>query len=177
MRGLESMEFLLTAEERRAPRRTRAEGRYSIVDWLFQPELSPPPHVHHSHSEVFYFVSGRMEWTMNGETQVMEAGDLLYIDGRRTRITWGEVAAQGLPVGGEEVRAILIYEPGGFERGAIESVALTDGQRNDPAFMSDFFTRQLYFTTSISRVTGAPDRVRDTSSTRTRRRRSTLAVP
>ena len=125
VRGLESMEFLLTAED--------TEGRYSIVDWVFQPELEPPPHVHHSHSEVFYFVSGRMEWTVNGETQVMEAGDLVYIPPHTHHV--------GRPVGGEEVHAILIYEPAGFERGAVESVALTDEQRNDPAFMSDFFAR------------------------------------
>ena len=125
VRGLESMEFLLTAED--------TEGRYSIVDWLFQPELDPPAHIHHWHSEVFYFVSGAMEWTMNGETQVLEAGDLLYIPPNTHHV--------GHPVGDEEVHAILIYEPGGFERGAIQSVALTNEQRNDPAFMSDFFTR------------------------------------
>lgn len=122
-RGSSRTEFLLTAEESR--------GRFSIVDETFHPGMnSAPGHTHHFHSEVFYVISGGMEWTVGDETDTLEAGDLVYIPPgivHHTRV-----------LGDEPVRALMIYEPAGYERGYLSRGALTDEQRQDPEFMAEF---------------------------------------
>ena len=122
-RGNSRTEFLLTAEESR--------GRFSIVDETFYPGMnSAPGHTHHFHSEVFYVISGSMEWTVGDETDTLGAGDLVYIPPgyvHHTRV-----------LGDEPVRALMIYEPAGYERGYHRRSALTEEQRQDPEFMAEF---------------------------------------
>lgn len=116
-------EFLLTAEESR--------GRFSIVDETFFPGMnSAPGHTHHFHSEVFYLISGSMEWTVGEEVDTLEAGDLVYIPPGTVHHTH--------VVGDEPVRALMIYEPAGYERGYFSRRSLTEEQRRDPEFMRDF---------------------------------------
>ena len=65
-------EFMLTTEQ--------TEGRYSIVREIFKRGMSSyPGHSHHFHSEVFFIISGVMEWTVSGETQKTGPGDPVYI--------------------------------------------------------------------------------------------------
>ena len=60
-RGPMTSEFVLTTEQ--------TEGRYSIVKEIFEPGMSSyPGHTHKSHSELFFIVSGVMEWTVAGRT-------------------------------------------------------------------------------------------------------------
>ena len=116
-------EFLLTAEESR--------GRFSIVDETFFPGMnSAPGHTHHFHSEVFYVISGSMEWTVGDETDTVGAGDLVYIPPGFVHYT--------RVLGDEPVRALMIYEPAGYERGYFSRRGLTDEQRQDPEFMAEF---------------------------------------
>ena len=120
-------EFLLTAEE--------SKGRFSIVDETFFPGMnSAPGHTHHFHSEVFYIISGGMEWTVGDETDTLGAGDLVYIPPGTVHYTH--------VVGDEPVRALMIYEPAGYERGYFSRRALTDEQRQDPEFMRQFMHSQ-----------------------------------
>lgn len=111
--------FLLTAEQ--------TEGRYSMVDEVWEPGTASSGHAHHFHSEVFYIVSGQMEWTVNDETEQLGPGDLVYIPPyafHAMRI-----------VGDENVHALMIYEPAGYERGYFRRGALTEEQRQDPEVM------------------------------------------
>ncbi len=88
-------------------------GRYSIVDEEFPPDMRS-----------FLIVSGRMEWTVGGETQTLGPGDLVYIppDVRHfTRV-----------VGDEAAHAIMIYEPAGYELNLRRRVRLTPEQQRDP---------------------------------------------
>lgn len=115
-------EFLLTAEESR--------GRFSIVDETFFPGMnSAPGHTHHFHSEVFYIISGSMEWTVGGEVDTLGAGDLVYVPPGTVHFT--------RVLGDEPVRALMIYEPAGYERGYFTRRSLTDEQRQDPEFMME----------------------------------------
>lgn len=120
-------EFLLTAEESR--------GRFSIVDETFFPGMnSAPGHTHHYHSEVFYIISGSMEWTVGEEVDTLEAGDLVYVPPgavHHTRV-----------LGDEPVRALMIYEPAGYEQGFFTRRALTEEQRQDPDFMMELLRGQ-----------------------------------
>ena len=116
-------EFLLTAEESR--------GRFSIIDETFFPGMnSAPGHTHHFHSEVFYVMAGSMEWTVGDETDTVGAGDLVYIPPGAVHYT--------RVLGDEPVRALMIYEPAGYERGYFSRAGLTDEQRQDPEFMAEF---------------------------------------
>lgn len=56
-----------------------SEGQLSIIesDWL--PSFNAPPHLHHTHAETFYIFSGKVEWTVGGETHVLGAGDAVHI--------------------------------------------------------------------------------------------------
>ncbi len=119
-RGNSRTEFLLTAEESR--------GRFSIVDETFFPGMnSAPGHTHEFHSEVFYIISGSMEWTVDDEVDTLGPGDLVYIPPGRVHHT--------RVLGDEPVRALMIYEPAGYERGYMTRGALTDEQRQDPEYM------------------------------------------
>ena len=122
-RGNSRTEFLLTAEE--------SQGRFSIIDETFFPGMnSAPGHTHHFHSEVFFVISGSMEWTVGDEVDTLEPGDLVYIPPgivHHTRV-----------LGDEPVGALMIYEPAGYERGYSSRNALTDEQRQNPEFMMEF---------------------------------------
>ena len=114
-------------------------GRYSMVDMLLSPTFdSSPGHSHREHSETFYMVSGEMEWTVEGETQILGPGDLVYIPPFAHHIARA--------VGGESPRALLIWEPAGWEVGMVESVNLTPEQRSDDGFMAELRVRNdTYF--------------------------------
>ena len=53
-------EFMLTAEQ--------SDGRFSIVKETFKPGFDSYrfAHEHEWHSEVFFVLSGQMQWTVNG---------------------------------------------------------------------------------------------------------------
>ena len=83
-------------------------------------------------------ISGEMEWTVEGETQILGPGDLVYIPPFVHHIARA--------VGGESPRTLLIREPAGWEVGMVESVNLTPEQRSDDGFMTEFRVRNdTYF--------------------------------
>lgn len=112
--------FLLTAPQ--------SGGRFTIVDEVFRPGLdSNPGHRHTYHSEVFFIISGTMDATVDGETQRLGPGDLVYIPPNSQHAI--------KIIGDEAVHALMIYEPGGYENGYFARGEMTDEDRDDPEAM------------------------------------------
>ena len=112
-------------------KREDTEGRYSLIDMVLSPTFdSSPGHRHHEHSEMFYMISGQMEWTVEGETQILGSGDLVYVPPFAHHIT--------RTVGDESPHVLLIWEPAGWEVGMVESVNLSAEQRANAEFMAEF---------------------------------------
>ena len=110
--------IMLTADQ--------TDGRYSIVDEIFKPGMrSFFPHKHAKHSETFIILRGKMEWVVGGEKQTVGPGDMVYIPPHTPHST--------RVVGDEQVHAIMIYEPGGYEHNLQRRLATTPEQRRDPA--------------------------------------------
>ena len=117
--------FLLTAAQ--------SGGRFSIVDETFYPGMdSRPGHTHTFHSEVFYVMTGQMEWTVDGDIQLLGPGDLVYIPPGAQHAT--------RVMGDEPVHALMLFEPGGYEQGYFARSALTDADRQDPEEMQKLRT-------------------------------------
>lgn len=109
-----------------------SEGRYTIMDFTFPiGSDSSPGHYHALHSETYIIISGRMEWMVEGEKQILEAGDMVYVPPNTYH--------SARTLGDEHARTIMIFDPGGFEADVYERNALTDEQKNDPEFMAMFF--------------------------------------
>jgi quercetin dioxygenase-like cupin family protein len=102
-------------------------GRHSIVDEVFKAGTRSFPHQHTYHAETFLTLKGQMEWTVGGETQTIGPGDLVYIPPHTTHAV--KVA------GKEDVHAIMIYEPGGYELNLRRRLSMTPEQMNDPKTM------------------------------------------
>lgn len=117
-RGSMVSEFMLTTEQ--------TEGRYSIIKETFGPEFSSyPGHTHLAHSEVFFVISGGvMEWTVNGDTQQIGPGDLVYIPPNSHHA--------GRVVGDKDVHALMLYEPAGYEKNYFRREALSEEELQDP---------------------------------------------
>jgi quercetin dioxygenase-like cupin family protein len=112
--------FLLTA--------VQSGGRFSIVDEIFAPGMdSSPGHRHSFHSEVFYVTSGSMQVTVDGDTQILGPGDLVYIPPNSLHAV--------KVLGDENAHTLMIFEPGGYEQGYFARSEMTDEQRRDPEAM------------------------------------------
>lgn len=103
------------------------EGRMTMQDEVWAPDFNVPAHFHRKHTEIFYVISGNVEWTVNGETHVMGPGDVVYIPSNTVHAT--------RVVGGKSVHTIMIYEPGGYEESDIRESMFTPEQRKDPKIM------------------------------------------
>ena len=110
-----------------------SEGRYTIMDFTFPVGSdSSPGHYHALHAETYFLISGRMEWIVEGEKQILEAGDLVYVPPNAYH--------SARTLGNEPARTIFIFDPAGFEEDVYARNALTEQQKNDPEFMAEFFT-------------------------------------
>ena len=114
-------EFMLTAEQ--------SDGRFSIVRETFKPGFDSYrfAHKHEWHSELFFVLSGQMQWTVNGETRVIGPGDMIYIPPQSPHAT--------KVVGDEDVHSIMLYEPAGYELNYQRRNALTPEEMQDPEIM------------------------------------------
>jgi quercetin dioxygenase-like cupin family protein len=106
----------LTAED--------TEGRLTFQDEIWKPGFNVVPHFHKKHFEVFYVVSGQIEWTVAGETHLMGAGDLVYIPAKTIHAVH--------VVGDKEAHLLFIYEPGGYEDQMARDASYTPEQLKDP---------------------------------------------
>jgi quercetin dioxygenase-like cupin family protein len=101
-----------------------SSGRQSVIESYWQPAFSVPPHFHKRHAETFYVISGQVEWTVGGETHVLNAGDAVHIP----QNTVHSVKV----VGGKEMHSLMIYESGDYENQVKYAATFTPEQRKDP---------------------------------------------
>jgi len=121
-----------------------SEGGFSLIDEIWSPGFRTSAHYHKKHAETFYVVSGQVEWTVGGRTQVLKAGDLVHIPA----YTVHSVRV----VGNEDLRTLMVYQPGGFEEGMWLRESLTPEQLQDPRI-----SRQLAIMQDVNIPDAIPD--------------------
>ena len=112
----EASEVKLTSDD--------TDGRYSILDEIWQPGMAVPPHYHAAHAEVFYVIDGEAEWTIGGETHVVGAGGLVYIPPNTVHMV--------KVVGDKDEHSLMLYTPGGYEYYSRRDAQFTPEQRKQP---------------------------------------------
>lgn len=99
-------------------------GRQSVIESYWQPAFSVPAHFHKKHAETFFVISGQVEWTIAGETHVLNAGDAVHIPPNTVHSV--------RVVGNKEMHSLMIYEPGDYESAVKYAATFTAEQRKDP---------------------------------------------
>lgn len=101
-----------------------SEGRYNVITANWNSDFRVPSHYHKTHSETFFVIAGQVEWTVEGETHVLNAGDALYIPPNSVHSI--------RVVGDQQMKSLMIYEPGGYEDQADFKMNYTAEELKDP---------------------------------------------
>lgn len=101
-----------------------SEGRMTLQDEIWHSDFSVPPHFHKTHAETFYVVSGRVEWTVGGETHVLGTGDSVHIPPNTVHSV--------KVLDGKDAHMLMVYLPGGYEEHMAREEAYTVEQLKDP---------------------------------------------
>jgi quercetin dioxygenase-like cupin family protein len=102
----------------------QSDGRFSVLDEYWHPGFKVPPHFHKEHAEVFYVISGQVEWTVGGETHLMGPGALVYIP--------PDTVHTVKVVGDKDYHGLMFYEPGGYEYNIYRENEYTKEQQQQP---------------------------------------------
>lgn len=105
-----------------------SEGRYNVITADWNSDFRVPAHYHKTHSETFFVIAGQVEWTVEGETHVLNAGDALYIPPNTVHSI--------RVVGNEQMKSLMIYEPGGYEDQADFKMNYTAEELKDPKIIA-----------------------------------------
>jgi len=101
-----------------------SEGRYTILSDLWKVGFRVETHYHARHFETFYLLSGEAEWTVNGESHRMKAGDAVYIP--------ASTPHSARTLGNKPAHFILIYSAGDYEAHLKRESSYSEAQRKDP---------------------------------------------
>jgi len=83
-------------------------GRIAFVEASIPPGCGSPPHIHLREDEIFYLLSGELEFLDSDRTFLARQGDFVMIPrGRRHRF---------MNVGVHVAKTIFLFTPAGFER-------------------------------------------------------------
>jgi quercetin 2,3-dioxygenase len=99
-----------------------SEGHLSLVESIWTTKFSVTPHFHKLHGETFYIISGKVEWTIGGRTQVLGPGDAVHIPSN----TLHSVRVL------ETMHSLMFYQPGGYEDQVTLEAFYTPAQQKDP---------------------------------------------
>ena len=88
-------------------------GAFALVEIVGQPELGPPPHIHHRQDECFCIQDGTFEFTYEGKTFTASCGSVVHL-------AKGKVHSHKA-VGTKPARALVIYTPAGLENFVMEA--------------------------------------------------------
>jgi mannose-6-phosphate isomerase-like protein (cupin superfamily) len=53
-------------------------GQYTLFELRVDPEIGPPPHIHHREDEAFYIQEGELEFQLGDQTVLATPGTFLY---------------------------------------------------------------------------------------------------
>ncbi len=53
-------------------------GQYTLFELRVDPEIGPPPHIHHREGEAFYIQEGELEFQLGNQTVIATPGTFLY---------------------------------------------------------------------------------------------------
>jgi mannose-6-phosphate isomerase-like protein (cupin superfamily) len=53
-------------------------GQYTFIELQVDPEIGPPPHIHHREDEAFYIQEGELEFQLADKTVIATPGTFLY---------------------------------------------------------------------------------------------------
>ena len=101
-----------------------SEGRYTIISDLWKVGFKVQTHYHAKHFETFFLLSGKAEWTVNGETHQMKAGDAVYIPANAPH--------SAKTLGAKPAHFILIYSHGDYEAHLEREASYTEEQWSRP---------------------------------------------
>jgi quercetin dioxygenase-like cupin family protein len=104
--------------------KAQSDGRYTIMRSRWLSTFEVIPHYHKDHSETFFVLEGQVEWTVGGETHLMNPGDAVYIPPNTVHSV--KVA------GGKDMHMLMVYEPGGYEDQADYKMNFTAEELEDP---------------------------------------------
>jgi len=104
--------------------KAQSEGRYTIMRSRWLSTFEVIPHYHKDHSETFFVLDGQVEWTVGGETHLMNPGDAVYIPPNTVHSV--------KVVGGKDMHMLMVYEPGGYEEQADYKMNFTAEELEDP---------------------------------------------
>ena len=107
--GGESTTFLTTGDE--------TDGRVSVYDSVLPAGNGAPMHFHETDDEIFYVITGLVEFEVSGQIMVARPGDLA-------------LAGPGVPRrfrALEDSRLLVINVPGGPSEGFLRDVTSLDG--------------------------------------------------
>jgi mannose-6-phosphate isomerase-like protein (cupin superfamily) len=54
------------------------DGQYTLFELRVDPEIGPPPHIHHREDEAFYIQEGELEFQLGDRTVIATPGTFLY---------------------------------------------------------------------------------------------------
>jgi quercetin dioxygenase-like cupin family protein len=91
--------FLAAAED--------TQGRFALIEVVARRGSVPPPHIHHREEETFYVLEGEMTFSVGGQTIKATPGTVVYLP---------RDVAHSFVIDSEQVRALILLTPAGFER-------------------------------------------------------------
>lgn len=97
-------------------------GRFTIVENHNPPGVGIPTHVHENEDEVFRILEGEMEFTVEGTTSLLKAGDTIFLP--------RQVPHSFRVVGEQNAKSIITIIPSGIENMFLELNALPAGPPN-----------------------------------------------
>lgn len=101
-----------------------SEGLFTFMNDTWKVGFQTPMHYHKTHYEVFYLKAGEAEWTVNGETHKMKAGDAVFIPPNSPH--------NSRTLGNRPAEFLMFYLPGSYEAHLERERQYTEEQRKDP---------------------------------------------
>jgi len=114
-----------------------SEGLFTLMNDHWKVGFQTEPHIHKTHYEIFYLKAGEAEWTVNGETHRMKAGDAVYIPANAIH--------NSRTLGNKPAEFLMFYFPGSYQANRERELEYTEKQRNEPKIkemlrkLSDFY--------------------------------------
>lgn len=103
-------------------------GAFTLIEDSLKPTFNLPMHLHKQHTETFYILEGKVEFTISGEITVATPGMTVHIP---QRVPHAVRTLDNAPA-----RMLMWYTPAGFERFLEKMSTLSEEHFTDQKFMT-----------------------------------------